>query len=989
MCLLYIYCIFITRCLKLLKLMKRLLLILSICCIGCSLHAQLLTWTPNFPKDNDNISVTVDASKGNLGLFNYSPVSDVYVHTGVITNQSTSSSNWRYVKFNQNFNQPNPQLQATSLGGNKWKFDITNIRAYYGVPAGETILKIAILFRNGAGTSVQRNADGSDMYIPIYTNDMAVRFTVPLMQPTYTPIPEPINKQVGDNITFTAITNVTADNIKLWLNSTVLVDQNNVTTVTANPVLTETGLTTVIVDAHAGGSNHDSDTIEFFVSPSPTIEPLPAGVRAGINYEPGNTSVVLALFAPGKNRISVIGEFPGASWSESVNYMMKKTPDGNYWWLRITGLTPGTEYAFQYLVNGSLKIGEPYAEKILDPSNDPFITPATYPGLKPYPAGQTSGIVSIVQTNPPAYTWAVNNFNRPDKRNLVIYELLLRDFIGAHDWKTLRDTISYLKTLGINAIEIMPFNEFEGNDSWGYNPDYYLAPDKYYGPKNSLKEFIDSCHKNGIAVLMDMTLNHTTGLNPLAALYWNSATNQPAADNPWLNVSARHPYNVFNDFNHESLNTRYFSSRVIEHWLTEYKIDGYRFDLSKGFTQNNNCGGSTSDENCFFQYDASRVAIWKRYYDTTQLKSPGSYAILEHFAHNTEEIELSNYGMMLWGNNTFNFQEASMGWVPTSNFENYLHTTRGWTNPHLVSYMESHDEERLMYKNIQSGNPFNSSHNVRDLNTALKRIELTASFFLMGPGPKMIWQFGELGYDFSINRCEDGTISNDCRLSRKPIRWDYKDVVQRKRVYDIYSALNKLRFHGWYKDVFIANNITVTRNLSGAIKTLTLRSANDTSMVCVVGNFEVTQQSATFTFPSAGTWYDYLGGNTFTATGTPQTLNLQPGEYHVYLNRNLTNAVVTPVLDPAAQSNKLLGAVYPNPSTVNSVLELYTPKSGLVQVQLMNNTGQLVRSIYSNNLIRGKHTLPLTDKINNLPTGTYFLVIHAGTENLPLKIVIQ
>ena len=165
----------------------------------------------------------------------------------------------------------------------------------------------------------------------------------------------------------------------------------------------------------------------------------------------------------------------------------------------------------------------------------------TYPALKPYPTGFTTGIVSVLQTNAPAYNWAINNFSRPDKRNLVVYELLLRDFLAAHDWKTLRDTLSYLKTMGVNAIEIMPFNEFEGNESWGYNPDYFLAPDKYYGPKNTLKEFIDSCHSKGIAVLMDIALNHTTGLNPLAALYWNAATNQPAANNPWLNVTATHP----------------------------------------------------------------------------------------------------------------------------------------------------------------------------------------------------------------------------------------------------------------------------------------------------------------------------------------------------------------------------------------------------------------------------------------------------------------
>src|SRR5687768_915293 len=267
---------------------------------------------------------------------------------------------------------------------------------------------------------------------------------------------------------------------------------------------------------------------------------------------------------------------------------MNKTPDGNYWWIRISGLTPGAEYAFQYLVDGVLKIADPYAEKILDPANDATIPAATYPGLLTYPVGQ-SGIVSVLQTAAPAYNWQVNNFTRPDKRGLIIYELLLRDFLAAHDWKTLRDTLGYLKNLGVNAIEIMPFNEFEGNLSWGYNPDFYFAPDKYYGPKNTLKRFIDSAHSKGIAVVMDIALNHTYGSSPMVQLYFDAANNRPAANNPWYNPTPRHAFNVGYDMNHESLATRYFVSRVTQHWLQEYKIDGFRFDLSKGFTQTLTC----------------------------------------------------------------------------------------------------------------------------------------------------------------------------------------------------------------------------------------------------------------------------------------------------------------------------------------------------------------------------------------------------------------
>ena len=481
--------------------MKKLFAFLAILfCIGQTSFAQLLSWSPLFPQDADNISIIMDASYGNHGLLNYSPVSDVYVHVGVITNLSTSTTDWRYVKFNQNFNQTNAQLQAVSLGTNKWRFDITNIRAYFGVPAGETILRIAILFRSGNGTIKQTNTDGTDMYVPIYTTAPAVRFTVPNYQPKYNLTPEPITKIVGDAISVTANASATASTMKIYFNGVVVQTASNVSTLSASPTITTSGNQLVVAEATIG-SITKTDTLNFFVSGSVNIAPLPAGVRDGINYEAGNTSAVLVLNAPGKNRVSVIGEFPGSNWQEQSNFLMNKTPDGNYWWLRITGLTPGTEYAFQYLVDGTIKVGDPYSEKVLDPWNDVYISPSTYPNLKAYPTGSTTGIVSVLQTNAPVYNWTVPNFNRPDKRSLVVYELLARDFVANHDWKTLRDTLGYLQRLGINAIELMPLNEFDGNESWGYNPSFFLAPDKYYGPANNLKEFIDTCHRRGIAVI--------------------------------------------------------------------------------------------------------------------------------------------------------------------------------------------------------------------------------------------------------------------------------------------------------------------------------------------------------------------------------------------------------------------------------------------------------------------------------------------------------
>lgn len=956
-------------------------LLFALLVLSGSVIGQLLNWTPDFSKDNDNIVITVDATKGNQGLNGYTNLTDVYVHTGVITNLSTGPTDWKYSKFTW---ATTPALaQATSIGGNKWQYTISNIRAFFGVPTSETILRIAILFRNGAGTIVQRNADGGDMYIPVYDNSLATRFTLPLFQPTYNRLPEPINKQLGDNISLTAIANQSST-MKLFLNGTEIQSASNATTISANPVLTTAGNQTVRVDA-INGTLTRSESFQFFIAPPVNIAPLPSGVRDGINYETGNTSVVLVLYAPGKARVSVIGEFAGSNWQEQTSFVMNKTPDGNYWWLRIAGLNPGQEYAFQYLADGTIRTGDPYSEKILDPFNDGSIPASTYPGLKPYPTGLTTGNVSVLQTAQPVYNWTVNNFSRPDKRNLVIYELLMRDFIAAHDWNTLRDTLSYLKTLGVNAIEIMPFSEFDANESWGYNPAYFLAPDKYYGTKGALKQFIDTCHRNGIAVIMDIALNHTTGASPLAALYWNSAAGQPAANNPWLNTTATHPFSVFNDFNHESPATKYFTSRVVEHWLQEYKLDGFRFDLSKGFTQN----VSGSNVSAWSQYDASRVNIWKRYYDTCQQKSPGSYVILEHFAENSEEIELSNYGMLLWGNNTYNFQQAAKGFVGNSNFENYLHTARSWTNPYLISYMESHDEERIMYENITNGNSSNSSYNIKNFSTAIKRVELCGAFFLTAPGPKMIWQFGELGYDYSINRCTNGSISSNCRLDKKPIQWDYKQDMQRKRLYDVFSAINKLRQHPLYKDVFIANNTTITRSLTGAFKTLILRSATDSSCLVVVGNFDVTAQSAAVTFPVPGTWYNYVNGGAVTIPASGQNFNLQPGEYHIYINRNITNPLLTAVGNTPGTSNAFGASVFPNPVTSSSLLEINIPETGFINGHITSINGQSERIILSQRMIRGTHRIELAGKLSGLRAGVYILTVEGVNRKSNIKIIVQ
>lgn len=595
----------------------------------------------------------------------------------------------------------------------------------------------------------------------------------------------------------------------------------------------------------------------------PLEQKRPAGIRDGINYSSDQTKVTLSLLAPGKEQVYVAGDFN--NWQTSDEYLMKK--DGEHFWLTISNLIPQKEYVFQYLIDGHIRVGDPYCEKISDPWDDQYIPESVYPGLIPYPAGKAEGRASVLQTGQTSHIWQNTNYSIPEKEELVIYELLIRDFTEEGTYKAVREKLDYLQQLGVNAIEFMPFSEFEGNSSWGYNPCYYFAPDKAYGTEEDLKELIDACHQRGMIVIQDIVLNHAYGTNPMVMMYWDQANNRPATNNPWFNtVSPNTSFSWGYDFNHESTYTKQFVDSATSYWMTEYKVDGFRFDFTKGFT---NTPGDGSG------YDASRIAILKRIAGQVWKVNPEAMVILEHFADNAEEKELIAWqdGMLIWGNANYNFNEATMGYHENgkSDFSWASWQNRGFSKPGLVTYMESHDEERLMYKNLTYG-ASSGSYSVKNLSTALNRNAMAAAFFFSLTGPKMIWQFGELGYDISID--ENG------RTGEKPVKWNYFDDTNRKKLFDVYAAMIRLR------DQFpVFTSGTETLNLNGELKSIQLALNNH--HITLIGNFGLTQQTMTVPFQHTGTWYEFFSGGTLTVSSSPVTVTLGPGEYRLYSDQDL------------------------------------------------------------------------------------------------------
>ena len=905
--------------------MKKAIFTLLILSISVWSLAQVVTTNPTVVTQNGSpVDIIFDATLGNAGLKDYKGT-DVYAYTGVITTVSNGS----WVHAPSAWLDNSAKYLMTSLGNNKWKLSITpSIATYYGITTGETVTKLAFVFRNSTGATTGRDTGGADILVNVYQSGLNVIFTSPSAN-------QNIALGTTQTIQFGAST---PSNLNLFINGTSVQTATSASTLSYSYTFATVGNYVLIAQASLSGVLV-ADTIQVFVPEAVNNQIRPTGVKDGINYI-DNTTVTLVMYAPGKTNIFLIGDFN--NWTQLNSYQLKK--DGDYWWYTLTGLTPGQLYGFQYLVDGTLKVSDPYTEMVLDPSNDKYInaTSTVFPNLKPYPVGKTDGLVATFETAKPAYSWEVPTFTMPPAKNMVIYELLLRDFTPEKTLAAAITKLDYLKNLGITAIELMPVQEFDGNLSWGYNPNHYFAPDKAYGNENMYKKFIDECHKRGMAVFLDMVFNQATGQCPLAMLYWDAVNSRPAANNPWMNPVAPHPYSVFNDFNHSFTGTKSYFSRVLQYWITEFKVDGYRMDLAKGFTQN-----STTGEPAVSNYDQSRVNNLTDYYNAAKSVKSDVMFILEFLGYdsnsdgNAEENKYASEGIYLWRKLNNAYSQAAMGYQTGSDFSAMVATPPNW-----VGYAESHDEERNFYNAKISGLGNITTDSIARVN----RVPLNIAFTTLLPGPKMIYEFGEMGYDYSIN-------SLGGRTSEKPSAWGWLNLAHRKAASDACAKIMTLR--KMYPTAFTQGtfdlNIAVADWNTGRRIALT---HSDLDMI-VLGNFNASATiTATPNFQKTGVWYNLLTGAQLNVTNTAMTITMQPGDLLIYTDRsiNFPNGISNPIV----QKNT---TVFPTETT--KFVYITTPYT-IKNVNIYNMQGSLIKTVKNSSTI----------DVENLTKGLYILEVN-------------
>ena len=732
-----------------------------------------------------------------------------------------------------------------------------------------------------------------------------------------------------------------------------------------------------------GQTDFGESIIDIYLDREVEFTTMDNNLVDGVNYSNNNNNVTLVLEAPGKEYVYVVGSFN--NYSKDENFLMKRDPNNGKFWLEINGLSQQEIYTYQFWaydsnpIQGSpyqIKTADPYSTLVLSPYDDDYIPDTSYPNLPEYPEGQERE-VSVLRSEKPSYNWQVTNFQKPEKEDLVIYEVLVRDFDENRNFQDLIDRIDYFKNLNINAIQLMPIMEFDGNESWGYNTSFHMALDKFYGTEEKFKELVDTFHLNGIAVILDLALNHATGRCPSVRLWMSDDNNDGWGDpnevNPYFNTTAAHSYSVYSDFNHQADITQRFTKRVIKHWIEEYKIDGFRWDLTKGFTQN--CG--PNDDGCTNNYQADRVAILKEYADYSWSLDPNHYVIFEHLGGDTEESEWANYklnegkGIMMWGKMTNPYNQLSMGFSSDANIDRMRPESRGFNGKRLVGYTESHDEERLMYRNLQYGNSSNSNHNIKNLNTALSRMSAIGAVSLLIPGPKMIWHFGELGMQQSINTCQDGSVG-DCKLDTKPQpQWveNWLNIAQRRQIYDNWSKIIDLKINN---DVFKASSTISPHNNNNLLQRIYVWDDNlpDTSLknVLILANFDVNTQNFISDFPYTGVWYNLMDNTTFQVNNTNQQISLNPGEFKIFGNQD---AVLS------KSKYNLITGLQLTQNPVNDLIQILTPStlSGKVDWKIYNTAG--IEIAFGSTAIQ-QHMLQIAAPEKR---GNYFVVLRHANSN--------
>ncbi|MEH7882106.1 malto-oligosyltrehalose trehalohydrolase [Rhizobium laguerreae] len=166
------------------------------------------------------------------------------------------------------------------------------------------------------------------------------------------------------------------------------------------------------------------------------------------------------------------------------------------------------------------------------------------------------------------YRWKTSDWTGRPWEEMVTYEMHIGCFTPEGTFKAAIERLDHLQALGVTALQIMPLSEFPGRYSWGYDGVLPYAPDSSYGRPEDLMALVDAAHERGISVFLDVVYNH-----------FGPDGNYIPAYAPLFTDHHKTPWG--NGINYDGDGSEMIREFIIEnaiYWITEFRLDGFRFD---------------------------------------------------------------------------------------------------------------------------------------------------------------------------------------------------------------------------------------------------------------------------------------------------------------------------------------------------------------------------------------------------------------------------
>jgi 1,4-alpha-glucan branching enzyme len=465
-----------------------------------------------------------------------------------------------------------------------------------------------------------------------------------------------------------------------------------------------------------------------------------------------------------------------------------------------------------------------------------------------------------------SFVWNDNAFQVPEVDQMVAYELHVEEFNQHFDG--LIDQLDYLYGLGVNVLELMPVTNVKEKVEWGYTPLGYFAPDERIGGPDGMRRLVDACHARGMAVILDAVYAHAHPEFPYNLVYDTSG--EP---NPMMGAFAGEFFSQLGTDYRKQFTRDYFLE-VNKYWLSEYHLDGFRYDYVPGFYDGP--AGQGYAELVYNTYQHSKAI--------TRFQAANGRSRIIQCAENLPDpqgILASTYTNTCWQNALFD-EAWNMAKYRYAN-ERFAHLLdpqfvgypSGYTNPATgdsfpvapFQYIESHDHSRFI---TQFG-----LENEKDLlgqaygnrNLFYKMQPFVVALYT-GKGIPMLWQGQEFAEDWSV---PDRGIGRN--LFMRPVHWEYFYDANGKALVRLYRVMGELRrkhralssrgFFFYYNDPnHTAQSVIAFRREAAATAT------QPSETLIVILNFSDVASDVWIPWPSVGQWVEQID----LATAAPNSL---------------------------------------------------------------------------------------------------------------------